>query len=117
MRARRATSTSSSASDRHSEHERSEHTDRTRQARAAARLARCCWRWRCCRCAALRAGSRLQPAQASRRGRAEVTLDRVVAIVNGDLILESDVDAEQRFAAFQPFSEAQRLRGSELIDG
>ncbi len=36
----------------------------------------------------------------------EVTLDRVVAIVNGDLVLESDVDAEQRFAAFQPFSEA-----------
>jgi hypothetical protein len=34
----------------------------------------------------------------------EVSLDRVVAIVNGDLILESDIDQEERFAAFQPFS-------------
>ena len=32
-------------------------------------------------------------------------VDRVIAIVNGDLILESDVDEERRFAAFQPFSE------------
>ncbi len=32
-------------------------------------------------------------------------LDRVVAIVNGDLILESDVDEERRFAVFQPYSE------------
>jgi peptidyl-prolyl cis-trans isomerase SurA len=30
-------------------------------------------------------------------------IDRVVAIVNGDLILESDVDEERRFAAFQPY--------------
>ncbi|HEY5055721.1 MAG TPA: peptidylprolyl isomerase [Acidobacteriaceae bacterium] len=36
-----------------------------------------------------------------------VTLDRVAAIVNGELVLESDVDAERRFAAFQPFSESQ----------
>jgi peptidyl-prolyl cis-trans isomerase SurA len=32
-----------------------------------------------------------------------VQIDRVVAIVNGDLILESDVDEERRFAAFQPY--------------
>jgi peptidyl-prolyl cis-trans isomerase SurA len=32
-------------------------------------------------------------------------LDRVVAVVNGDLILESDVDEERRFAVFQPYSE------------
>ncbi|MBB5055670.1 hypothetical protein HDF16_000339 [Granulicella aggregans] len=32
-------------------------------------------------------------------------LDRVVGIVNGDLILESDVDEERRFAVFQPYSE------------
>ncbi|HWZ52670.1 MAG TPA: hypothetical protein VNW54_14515 [Granulicella sp.] len=31
-------------------------------------------------------------------------IDRVVAIVNGDLILESDVDEERRLAAFQPYS-------------
>jgi peptidyl-prolyl cis-trans isomerase SurA len=33
-----------------------------------------------------------------------IQIDRVVAIVNGDLILESDVDEERRFAAFQPYS-------------
>ena len=33
------------------------------------------------------------------------TIDRVIAIVNGDLVLESDVDQERRFAAFQPFSD------------
>ena len=36
------------------------------------------------------------------------TIDRVIAIVNGDLILESDVDEERRFAAFQPFSAPSR---------
>jgi hypothetical protein len=30
-------------------------------------------------------------------------LDRVIAIVNGDIILESDVDEEKRFQAIQPF--------------
>lgn len=30
------------------------------------------------------------------------TVDRIVAIVNGDLVLESDVDQERRFAAFIP---------------
>jgi peptidyl-prolyl cis-trans isomerase SurA len=32
-----------------------------------------------------------------------IQIDRVVAIVNGDLILESDVDEERRFVAFQPY--------------
>lgn len=35
-----------------------------------------------------------------------VMLDRVVAIVNGDLILDSDVDQERRFAALLPYGEA-----------
>jgi peptidyl-prolyl cis-trans isomerase SurA len=30
-------------------------------------------------------------------------IDRVVAIVNGDLVLDSDVDEEQRFQVLQPF--------------
>lgn len=30
------------------------------------------------------------------------TVDRVIAVVNGDLVLESDVDQERRFAAFLP---------------
>lgn len=34
-----------------------------------------------------------------------VQLDRVVAIVNDELILESDVNEEERFAVFQPYSE------------
>ncbi|ADW69667.1 hypothetical protein [Granulicella tundricola] len=33
-----------------------------------------------------------------------ITVDQVVAVVNGDLILESDVAEERRFGAFQPFS-------------
>src|ERR1035438_8412268 len=37
----------------------------------------------------------------------ELTLDRVAAMVNGDLILESDLDAEERFTAFQPISDAE----------
>ena len=32
-----------------------------------------------------------------------VLVDQVIAVVNGDLILESDVDEERRFYAFQPF--------------
>lgn len=32
-------------------------------------------------------------------------LDRVVAIVNGDIILDSDVDEERRFADFDPYRE------------
>ncbi|HWB32012.1 MAG TPA: hypothetical protein VG714_02445 [Acidobacteriaceae bacterium] len=45
-----------------------------------------------------------------------MTLDRVVAVVNGELILESDVDAEQRFAAFQPFSEPQPITQDRLLE-
>jgi peptidyl-prolyl cis-trans isomerase SurA len=56
-----------------------------------------------------------EPTPPSSRGE-EVTLDRVVAIVNGDLVLESDVDSEERFAAFQPFSEAGPLSRDKLID-
>ncbi len=33
-----------------------------------------------------------------------VQIDRVVAIVNDDLVLESDVDEERRFGVFQPYS-------------
>jgi peptidyl-prolyl cis-trans isomerase SurA len=34
-------------------------------------------------------------------------IDRVVAIVNGDLILDSDVDEERRFTELQPFRDRQ----------
>jgi hypothetical protein len=45
-----------------------------------------------------------------------VTLDSVVAVVNGDLVLQSDVEAEQRFAAFQPFSEPKPIARDEVIE-
>ena len=33
-----------------------------------------------------------------------VVVDQVIGIVNGDLILESDIDEERRFEAFEPFA-------------
>lgn len=44
---------------------------------------------------------------AAPQGGAGTVLDRVVAVVNGDVVLESDVQEEQRFAVFQPLSEPQ----------
>jgi peptidyl-prolyl cis-trans isomerase SurA len=35
---------------------------------------------------------------------AGVLVDQVIAVVNGDLILESDVDEDRRFQAFQPYT-------------
>jgi hypothetical protein len=57
-----------------------------------------------------------QVAPASQPTSEAVTLDRVVAVVNGDLILESDVDAEERFAAFQPFNEPKPASREQLIE-
>ncbi len=39
-------------------------------------------------------------------GRSGVVLDRLVAVVNGDMILESDVDEERRFEEIQPYRSA-----------
>jgi peptidyl-prolyl cis-trans isomerase SurA len=36
-------------------------------------------------------------------------IDRVVAIVNGDLILDSDVDEERRFTAFQAYRDPEGI--------
>ena len=53
---------------------------------------------------ASQAGTVPQPAIASpSAGEQGTLLDRVIAIVNGDIILESDVDEEKRFEAIQPF--------------
>lgn len=41
---------------------------------------------------------------ASSATHAGVLIDRVVAVVNGDVVLESDVDEERRMAAFQPIT-------------
>lgn len=47
--------------------------------------------------------------QATNQG---VVLDRVVAVVNGDLILESDVDEERRFEEIQPYRDARAGAGA-----
>ena len=45
-----------------------------------------------------------------------VALDRVVAVVNGDLILESDLDEEARMAAFQPLGGQTSATREQLIE-
>ena len=45
-----------------------------------------------------------------------VVLDRVVAVVNEDLILESDLDEEARMAAFQPLGGQTTATREELIE-
>ena len=45
-----------------------------------------------------------------------VVLDRVVAVVNEDLILESDLDEETRMSAFQPFSDQTAVTREQLIE-
>ena len=64
-------------------------------------------------CAAGAGQAAAQPGDATG---AAVTLDRVAAMVNGDLILESDVDAEERFAGFQPFNEAKPVTREQLLN-
>ena len=47
-----------------------------------------------------------------------VVLDRVVAVVNGDVILESDVDEERRFEEIQPYRTVARIpRGPRSLSG
>lgn len=59
-------------------------------------------------CAAERQAAIPMPLQAALQAASQrsepVEIDRIVAIVNDDLILESDVDEERRFAVFQPYS-------------
>ena len=49
-------------------------------------------------------------------GGERVALDRVVAVVNGDLILESDLDEEARMGAFQPFGDRTTATREQLIE-
>lgn len=44
------------------------------------------------------------PAAPPQTASQPVVLDRVIAVINGDVILESDVTEEQRFAQLEPFS-------------
>jgi len=65
--------------------------------RAAAAFAAACWLTAPC---ALAQPAGVKVVDAVPQG---VVLDRVVAVVDGDLILESDVDAERRFEEIQPY--------------
>jgi peptidyl-prolyl cis-trans isomerase SurA len=51
--------------------------------------------------------------QAATRG---VVLDQVVAVVNGDMILESDVDEERRFEEIQPYRGASNFSRATAIE-
>ena len=56
-------------------------------------------------CAALLTGSIETGAHAAGLASQQpVVLDRVVAVINGDVLLQSDVNEELRFAALEPFS-------------
>ena len=43
-------------------------------------------------------------------------VDRVIAIVNGDLILESDIDEEKRFIAFEPYSDRSGFSRQQALE-
>src|SRR6267154_2202316 len=45
-----------------------------------------------------------------------VTLDRLVAVVNGDVILESDVDEERRLEEVQPFRTVATFTRDRIIE-
>ena len=70
------------------------------------------------------ANSQQAVAGSEKAPKAGVVLDRMVAVVNGDVILESDVDEERRFEEIQPYRAAatfsreraiQRLVDRDLI--
>jgi hypothetical protein len=50
-------------------------------------------------------GNSQSTAAAPSQAQGSTQIDRVVAVVNGDLILESDVDEERRMVAFLPYSD------------
>jgi len=45
-----------------------------------------------------------------------VVLDRVIAVVNGDVILDSDVDEERRFEEIQPYRETTGFTRDKAIE-
>src|SRR6185437_3851290 len=106
MRARRVISTSSSVLDRASKMHSTHHNARMGRQTGAAALVMT---------ATLLCGQLLwaqkptvplgPPSTLPGAGQGTV-LDRVVAVVNDDLILESDVDEEQRFEEIQPYLNA-----------
>jgi peptidyl-prolyl cis-trans isomerase SurA len=45
-----------------------------------------------------------------------VVLDRLIAVVNGDVILESDIDEERRFEEVQPYRSAPTFTRERIIE-
>jgi parvulin-like peptidyl-prolyl isomerase len=45
-----------------------------------------------------------------------VLIDRLVAVVNGDVILESDIDEERRFEEIQPFRAASDFTREKIVE-
>lgn len=56
------------------------------------------------------------PASAPATTASGVLVDRILAVVNGDTVLESDVQEEQQFAAFEPFSVGENPSRARLIE-
>ncbi len=55
------------------------------------------------------------PSAASHAAEGDL-LDRVVAVVNDDLILESDVDEERRFEAFEPYADTRIFSREKAVE-
>jgi len=62
----------------------------------------------CAQAAPAAASTQASPDAPSTAGPRGVLMDQVVAVVNGDLVLESDIDEERRLAAFQPFTDKSK---------
>ena len=53
-------------------------------------------------------GQESSPTAPAQSPQQPVVLDRVIGVINGDVLLESDVDSEMRFAALRPYSDPSR---------
>jgi peptidyl-prolyl cis-trans isomerase SurA len=56
------------------------------------------------------------PSQGSETAGPGVVLDRLIAVVNGDTILESDVDEERRFEEIQPYRAEADFTRAKIIE-
>jgi peptidyl-prolyl cis-trans isomerase SurA len=61
-------------------------------------------------------GSLKSPGSQESQADRGVVLDRVVAVVNGDMILESDVDEERRFEEIQPYRSVNNFTRERAIE-
>ena len=85
-----------------------------RGVRAGLVLLLCGFGWTCVGGAQAAPAADAQKAQqAAQQG---VALDRIVEVVNDDVILESDVDEERRLAAFQPFRDSRNFSREQILD-